>query len=73
MKSCHLHNMDGSKIITLNEVSQTEKGNYDTACVWKLKKKKKPKRHKLTYLQNRNRSIHTENKLMIIKGENVRQ
>ena len=41
MKSCHLHNMDGSKIITLNEVSQTEKGNYDTAYVWKLKKKQK--------------------------------
>ena len=36
--------MDGSKIITLNEVSQTEKGNYDTACVWKLKKKKKTKK-----------------------------
>ena len=51
--------MDGSKIITLNEVSQTEKGNYDTAYVWKLKKKQ---RHKLTYLQNRNRSIHIENK-----------
>ena len=36
-------------------------------------KKIKTKRHKLTYLQNRNRSIHIENKLMVIKGKNIGQ
>ena len=64
--------MDGSKIITLNEVSQTEELLYDTAYMRKPKKIK-TKRHKLTYLQNRNRSIHIENKLTVIKGENVGQ
>ena len=66
--------MDGSKIITLNEVSQTEEGNYYMILlICGSLKKIKTKRHKLTYLQNRNRSIHTENKLTVIKGENVGQ
>ena len=38
--------------------------------MWKPKKKNT---YKLTYLQNRNRSIHIENKLMVIKGKNIGQ
>ena len=51
--------MDGSKIITLNEVSQTEKGNYDTAYVWKLKKKQ---RH--TYFRNTGTFRHRHAKFL---------
>ena len=34
-----------------------------------VESKKKKKRHKWTYLQNRNRPIDLENKLTVIKGE----
>ena len=38
--------------------------SYDIAYMWNLNK-----RYKWTYLQNRNRLIDIENKLMVTKGE----
>ena len=64
--------MDGSKIITLNEVSKTEEGNYYMILLI-CGSLKKIKTKDTIYLQNRNRSIHIENKLTVIKGENVGQ
>ena len=50
------------EIIILNEISQMEKDIYHLyveSKVW----------YKWIYLQNRNRLTHTENKLMVTKGE----
>ena len=40
--------------------------SYDIAQMWNLKKKKK--RYKRTYLQNRNSLIDIEKKFMVTKG-----
>ena len=57
------------EIIILSEVSQAEKDKYRITItyMWNLKKS-----YKSTYLQNRNRPIDKENKLMITNGEKVR-
>ena len=54
---------------TWSEVSQAEKDKYRITItyMWNLKKS-----YKSTYLQNRNRPIDKENKLMITNGEKVR-
>ena len=55
------------EIIVLSEVSQTK-----TNIIWEhlyVESKKKTKKPKWTYFQNRKRVIHTEYKLMVIKGE----
>ena len=41
--------------------------SYDIAYMWNLKKKRK--RYKWTYLQNRNRLTDLENELMVTRGE----
>ena len=41
--------------------------SYDITHMWNLKKK-----YKWTYIQNRNKSTDIENKLMVTKGEGVR-
>ena len=55
------------KIVTLGEVSQTDKDKYYIVSVTCgiLKKKK----YKWTYLQNRNRLTDIENNFMVTKGE----
>ena len=61
-------NMNGPRDyhIILSEVNQTEKDKYHmislTCGIWK-------KRHKWTYLQNRNRPTDIENKLTVTKRE----
>ena len=53
------------EIIRLSEVCQTEKDKYHmTSHMWNLKKW-----YKWTYLQNRNRLMDIENKLMVTKEE----
>ena len=54
------------EIVTLSEVSQTEKDKYhnNITYMWNLKKW-----YKWTYLQNRNRVTDVENKLMVTGGE----
>ena len=55
------------EIVTQSEVSQTrERQIYKTAYVWNQKKW-----YKWTYLQNRNRVTHAENKPMVTNGERV--
>ena len=52
------------EIILLSEVHQTEREKYHISLIcgiWKI--------YKSTYLQNRNRPIEIENKLMLTKGE----
>ena len=54
----------GLEIIILSEDSQTGKQIlYDITYMWTL--------NKWTYLQNRNRVIDIENKLMVTKGESM--
>ena len=51
------------EMIILSEVSQT-KTSYDITYMWNIKKW-----YKWIYLQNRNRFMDTENKLMVTKGD----
>ena len=57
-------------IVILNEVSQTEEDRY---CVISLACGIKIKRYKQTHLLKRNRLTDIENKLMVIKGEYLRE
>ena len=50
-------------MIILREVSQRQIP-YDFPYMWNLKKL-----YKQTYVQNRNRLVDIENKLMVIKGK----
>ena len=56
------------EIVILSEISQISYGerqiSYGYAYMWNLKKW-----YKWTYLQDRNRVIDVENKLMVTKGE----
>ena len=53
------------EIVLLSEVSQTEKDKYMISLICGILKKM----YKWSYLQNRNRVIDVENKLMVTKGE----
>ena len=56
------------EMIILSEASQKEEDKYNTAYVWNLKKKK----HKWTYLKNRNTLMDREKKLTVTKGNGGR-
>ena len=53
------------EIVLLSEVSQTEKDKYMISLICGILKKM----YKWSYLQNRNRVIDVENRLMVTKGE----
>ena len=57
------------EMIILNEGSQTEKEKYTGYCSYAESKKKKKKRYKWTYPQDRSRLTDIENQLTAAKGE----
>ena len=58
--------MDGARDYhtKLSKLDRERQISHDITFMWKLKKW-----YKWTYLQNRNRVIDVENKLMVTKGE----